>query len=67
MSSDSENSPWMCHICGHSSRLGEGVACSQCYKITCPIHLLTTTVFNPASGLFELQQICVECQLKKQL
>ena len=62
-----ERSPWLCHVCGYSSTLGEGHACAECYKICCGKHLTVATVRNPSSGLYELQKICVECQFKKHL
>jgi len=55
------SSPWICHVCGHKSHTGEGVACSVCYKITCALHLQHKSSFNPASGLYELQPICLLC------
>ncbi len=62
-----ENSRWLCHVCGYSSDIGTGQACAECYKICCRQHLTVTGVYNPESGLYELQQICVECQFKKTL
>ena len=67
MSGADEKAPWLCHVCGYSSTIGEGQACSQCYKIACRKHLLTSTVLNPDSGLYEFRQTCVECQLRQQL
>lgn len=62
-----ESSPWMCHVCGYCSTVGEGLACAECYKLTCREHMTVATVQNPESGLYELKQICVECQFKKNL
>jgi hypothetical protein len=67
MSADFEPSPWICHVCGHTSTVGEGIACDQCYKIACRRHLVVASIYNPDSGLYELKQICVDCQLRKQL
>ena len=67
MSEDYERSPWICHVCGYTSVVGEGKACDRCYKITCHQHLTAATVFNEKSGLYEFQQICVECQFQKHL
>ncbi|MDX2479797.1 MAG: hypothetical protein QNK24_05615 [Desulfuromusa sp.] len=60
-----EKSPWMCHVCDHYSTTGEGLVCSECYKITCNRHMTTATVMNKESGLYEFQMICVECQFRK--
>ncbi|NOY13398.1 MAG: hypothetical protein GXP51_06880 [Deltaproteobacteria bacterium] len=65
MSNEEQNSRWICHICDYSSTIGEGQACSQCYKIACPEHMTVSTVYNPATGLYELQAVCVECHLRK--
>lgn len=65
--STEEKAPWLCHFCGYSSTIGEGQACSECYKIACPKHMCMTTILNPDSGLYEFKRICLECQLKKQL
>ncbi len=62
-----ERSPWLCHICGYSSTLGEGQACAECYKISGRKHLIVATVHNPQTSLYELKQICVECQFRKTL
>ncbi len=62
-----EKSPWMCHICDYRSTIGEGLVCSECYKITCRNHITTTSVLNRESGLYELKLICVECHLKQSL
>ncbi len=62
-----ESSPWMCHICDYRSTIGEGLVCSECYKITCREHITTTSVYNPDSGLYELQLVCVECHFRKSL
>ncbi|SDZ96806.1 hypothetical protein SAMN05660420_00906 [Desulfuromusa kysingii] len=62
-----EKSAWMCHICDYHSTIGSGIACSECFKITCNEHITTATVMNPESGLYELKNICVECQFKKTL
>jgi len=67
MSDDYEKSPWICHVCGYTSVVEEGIACDRCYKITCRRHLTVATVHNEDSGLYELKQICVECQLRKHL
>lgn len=62
-----ESSPWLCHICDYRSNISEGLTCAECYKICCRQHVTVATVLNPQSGLYELQQICIECQLKKNL
>ena len=62
-----ERSPWMCHVCDHYSTIGEGLVCSECYKLTCNKHMTTATVLNAESGLYEFKMICVECQFKKTL
>ncbi|WP_029916530.1 hypothetical protein [Pelobacter seleniigenes] len=62
-----EKSPWMCHICDYRSTIGEGLVCSECYKITCRNHITTTSVLNRENGLYELKLICVECHFKKSL
>ncbi|MCK5826028.1 MAG: hypothetical protein KAG93_03270 [Desulfuromusa sp.] len=59
--------PWMCHICDHRSTFGEGIVCSECYKLTCNEHMTTATVLNTDTGLYELKKICVECQFRKTL
>ncbi|SHI93847.1 hypothetical protein SAMN02745165_01186 [Malonomonas rubra DSM 5091] len=67
MSNEEKETRWMCHICDYSSNVGEGIACSECYKITCRQHLTTTMDLNPESGLYEFRQVCVACQLKDQI
>ena len=62
-----ENSPWMCHVCDQYSVIGEGITCSECYKLTCREHITTATVFNDQSGLYELKMVCVACQFIKNL
>lgn len=62
-----ERSPWMCHICDYRSIVGEGLVCSECYKISCRDHITTTTGLNQDSGLYEIKLVCVECQFRKQL
>jgi len=62
-----EKSPWMCHVCQYCSTIGEGLVCSECYMITCHEHILTKTVLNKESGLYELRLICAECQFKNHL
>lgn len=62
-----EQSPWMCHVCDHRSTVGEGLTCSECYKLTCREHMTTTSVLNEETGLYEFRQICVECQFRKKL
>lgn len=62
-----EKSPWMCHICDYHSTIGEGIVCSECYKLTCREHITTTTALNEETGLYEFRQVCVECQFKKHL
>ncbi len=62
-----EKSPWMCHICNYCSTVGEGLVCSECYKLTCHDHMATATVLNKESGLYEIKQICVECQFRAKL
>jgi hypothetical protein len=57
----------MCHICDYCSTIGEGLVCSECYKITCHKHMTTAMVLNKETGLYELRMICVECQFKKTL
>ncbi len=54
-------SPWICHVCDHKSQTGEGVACTVCYKTTCGLHLKHVSAYNPASGLYELQPVCIFC------
>lgn len=67
MSDEEFHSPWMCHVCSFSSNVGEGLVCSECYKISCRQHTTISSAFNPQTGLYELKQVCVECLLKKQL
>jgi len=67
MSTENDQSAWMCHVCNYSSSIGEGRACSECYKITCSKHLTITSVLDPETGLYQLLPVCVECQFKKQL
>jgi hypothetical protein len=62
-----ERSPWMCHVCDRYFTFGEGLVCSECYKLTCDQHMTTATVMNNESGLYELRMICVECQFRKTL
>jgi len=62
-----EKSPWICHICDHKSVNSEPVACSVCYKITCAMHLVHKTVLSRETGLYELQPVCVDCQIKANL
>ena len=62
-----EGSPWMCHVCDYRSTVGEGLVCSECYKITCTEHMTTTTRYDEASGLYQLVQVCVACQFSKRL
>jgi hypothetical protein len=62
-----EKSPWMCHICDYHSTIGEGLVCSECYKITCSEHIATTTALNENNGLYEIKLVCVECQFRKTL
>jgi len=62
-----EKSAWMCHVCDRFSTVGEGIVCSECFKITCREHVTTATVLNAESGLYELKMICVECQFLKNL
>ena len=62
-----EKSPWMCHICDYHSTIGEGLVCSECYKITCSDHISTKSVLNRDSGLYELKLVCVACQFKSTL
>jgi len=62
-----ESSPWMCHVCDFISTFGEGITCAECYKLTCRDHITTTTTLNKEAGLYEISQICVECQFKKKL
>ena len=66
-SSNEEKSPWMCHVCDFTSKDTEPIACAFCYKVTCAIHLAHKTVMNEESGLYELQPICVECQIRPHL
>jgi len=62
-----EKSAWMCHICDYYSTIGEGIVCSECFKITCNSHITTATVMNTESGLYELKKICAECRFRKTL
>lgn len=62
---DTEHSPWICHVCDYRSSATESTACSVCYKTTCAAHLKHVTTFNAASGLFELQPVCIYCALEK--
>lgn len=57
-----ESSPWICHICNHKG-LGESVACTKCYQVTCSAHLTHKSVFNQESGLYVLQPICMACSV----
>ncbi|ORJ62505.1 hypothetical protein [Geothermobacter hydrogeniphilus] len=57
-----EASPWICHICDAKGS-GESTACSRCYQVTCAAHLTHRSVYNPQSGLFELQPVCMACAL----
>lgn len=67
MSSEDNQTAWMCHVCDYRSNVGDGQACSECYKITCPNHLTMKTVLDPESGLYHLKPVCIECQFKQQL
>jgi hypothetical protein len=67
MTAENNKTPWLCHICDYSSNIGEGQACCECYKIACHEHMTVATVLNSGSGLYELKQVCVECQLRKEL
>ncbi len=67
MSHSDEKSLWICHICDYKSSATEGQACSECFKIACREHLVVATVRNQDSGLYELKQVCAECQFRKQL
>jgi hypothetical protein len=55
--------PWICHVCDFKS-VGESKVCSSCYKTTCDTHLRHVTVYNPGSGLYELQPICLNCAIE---
>jgi len=65
-SDDQSNSPWICHVCNLKSS-GESSACSVCYMTTCSRHLKYKTVLNRETGLYELQPVCVECELRRML
>jgi hypothetical protein len=67
MNDSDSQSAWLCHVCNYSSNVGEGQACSECYKIACRQHLTISSVLNAESGLYELRSICVACQLEKEL
>ncbi len=67
MSDFERNSPWICHVCDKKSDQTEGQACSECFKIACSQHLHIASRLNQDSGLYELKQVCVECQLRSQL
>ncbi|PLX99010.1 MAG: hypothetical protein C0623_10555 [Desulfuromonas sp.] len=66
-SNDPEKSPWICHVCDYTSTDTEPVACAFCYKVTCATHLAHKTMLNKETGLYELQPICVECQIRPHL
>jgi hypothetical protein len=65
-SDDNPHSPWLCHVCNRKSS-GESTACSVCYMTTCFQHLKHRTVLNRESGLYELQPVCVSCELQRML
>lgn len=65
-SDDHPQSPWICHICDYTDT-GESVACSVCYMTTCAKHLKHKMVLNRDSGLYELQPICNDCELRQLL
>jgi hypothetical protein len=62
MVSDSGGGPWLCHVCDVKS-VGESRTCAACYKTTCDKHLRHVTAYNPKSGLYELQPICLNCAI----
>jgi len=64
---EQQKSAWMCHVCDLTSDKSEPIACAFCYKVTCALHLAHKTVLNKESGLYELQPICVECQIRPHL
>jgi len=61
-----ESSAWICHVCDGKGH-GESTACALCYQVTCSTHLTHRSTFNPQSGLFELQPVCVACAMKRVL
>ena len=65
MSIAESGSPWICHVCDFKSTGTESRACSVCYKTTCATHLKKVPTYNPESGLFEIQPVCVFCAGKR--
>lgn len=57
---DEGGNQWICHVCDMKAR-GECRACERCYKTTCSSHLRSVPVYNPESGLYEMQQLCLFC------
>lgn len=62
-----EVSPWICHVCERTFTTSEGVVCSACFTLSCRSHMITATVLNRKSGLYELVQICTDCRIRQQL
>ena len=66
MDGDSEGGYWLCHVCELKS-IGKSRVCAACFKTTCDKHLRHVTAYNPASGLYELQPICLHCAIESTL
>ena len=66
MDNDHLNGPWLCHVCDMKST-GPSKSCSACYKTTCNMHLQHVTVYNPETGLYQLQPVCLECAIAEVL
>jgi len=64
MSGAAGNTPWICHVCGKSSR-GESSVCEICFRTTCQKHLRRSSIYNKESGLYEFTAVCIECTLAK--
>ncbi|MFO7576394.1 MAG: hypothetical protein R6W66_01570 [Pelovirga sp.] len=62
-----ETTAWICHICNQSSTTAEGVACSECFRLTCSAHRTTIPRRDHDSGLYRLTQVCVLCRMKMNL
>ena len=61
MTSEEQLSPWLCHVCDRTFHDIESTVCSICYKTTCSDHLQRIARFNPNTGLYELQPVCLFC------